>query len=241
VTDSRITFPRVPDSPLHFARYLRLITTRPFRSLQKEKGYHIHHIVPKCLKGTDDPSNLTKLTYREHYLAHCLLALAFTSVKKLGKAINCFKSSAKNSRVFQLVAHHEQSDETKVKIGNSNRGKPRKRKIPMGDEERQERAERCRNREWEDKSRQKCRDAALANPTIQNALAVANRPDRDRTGINNPRSNLEVWENLEVLREVWKNNEKCGAKRLFSITKIGKSWQSLKTVVKKFKEDDDIV
>ena len=241
MTDSRIIFPRVPDSPLHFARYLKLISSRPSRSLQKERGYHIHHIVPKCLKGTDDPSNLIKLTYREHYLAHCLLALAFTSVKKLGKAINCFKSSAKNSRVFQLVAHHEQSDETKVKIGNSNRGKPRKRKISMSDKERQERAERCRNREWEDESRQKCRDSALTNPTIQHALAVANRPDRDRTGVNNPRANSEVWENLEVLREVWKNSEKCGAKRLYSLTKIGKSWQSLKTVVKKFKEDDDIV
>jgi hypothetical protein len=215
--------------------------TRPLKSLQKEKGYHIHHIVPKCLKGSDDPSNLIKLTYREHYLAHCLLALAFTSVKKLGKAINCFKSSAKNSRVFQLVARHEQSDETKVKIGNSNRGKPRKRKTPMSDEERQERAERCRNRKWEDKSRQKLRNSALEKPTIQHALAVANRPDRDRTGLKNGKANPEVWENLEVLRKVWKNNEKCGAKRLYSLTKIGKSWQSLKTVVKKFKEEDDIV
>jgi hypothetical protein len=236
-----ITFPRVPDSPLHFARYLKLIMTRPLRSLQKEKGYHIHHIVPKCLKGSDDPSNLIKLTYREHYLAHCLLALAFTSVKKLGKAINCFKSSAKNSRVFQLVARHEQSDETKVKIGDSNRGKPRKRKTPMSDEEKQERAERCRNREWEDKSRQKLRDSALANPTIQHALAVANRPDRDRTGLRNGKANPEVWNNYELLKKVWVENGRCGVRKLFSLTGIGTSHLSLRSVVKKFKEEDDIV
>jgi len=34
----------------------------------------LHHIVPKCLGGNDDPSNLVKLTAREHYIAHVLLA-----------------------------------------------------------------------------------------------------------------------------------------------------------------------
>lgn len=241
MTYPRIIFPRVPDSSLHFERYLKLITTRPHRSIQKEKGYHIHHIVPKCLKGTDDPENLIKLTYREHYLAHCLLALAFTSVKKLGKAINCFKRSAKNSRVFQLVARHEQSDETKVKIGNSNRGKPRKRKVPMTETERRDRAERCRNRKWTEESKQKLRNSALSNPTIEHALSVANRPDRDRNGLKNGRANPEVWDNYEILRKVWIDNGRCGSKKLFSLTGIGNSPLSLRCVIKKFKEDDDIV
>ncbi len=32
-----------------------------------------HHIVPKAFGGTNQPSNLVKLTYREHFLAHWLL------------------------------------------------------------------------------------------------------------------------------------------------------------------------
>jgi hypothetical protein len=32
--------------------------------------YHIHHIVPKHMGGTDDPSNLIKLTVEEHADAH---------------------------------------------------------------------------------------------------------------------------------------------------------------------------
>jgi hypothetical protein len=32
-----------------------------------------HHIVPKCLNGTDDKSNLVNLTPEEHYVAHQLL------------------------------------------------------------------------------------------------------------------------------------------------------------------------
>ena len=32
-----------------------------------------HHIVPKCMNGTDDDDNLVNLTPEEHYLAHQLL------------------------------------------------------------------------------------------------------------------------------------------------------------------------
>ncbi len=34
---------------------------------------HIHHIVPKYMGGTDDPSNLVELTVEEHAEAHRLL------------------------------------------------------------------------------------------------------------------------------------------------------------------------
>jgi len=37
------------------------------------KPFEEHHIVPKALGGTDDISNIVKLTSREHYFAHKLL------------------------------------------------------------------------------------------------------------------------------------------------------------------------
>ena len=40
-----------------------------------QNGYvERHHIVPKCLGGNDEISNLVILTAREHYIAHILLA-----------------------------------------------------------------------------------------------------------------------------------------------------------------------
>jgi hypothetical protein len=33
----------------------------------------VHHIQPRALGGSDDPSNLVKLTYREHFLMLWLL------------------------------------------------------------------------------------------------------------------------------------------------------------------------
>lgn len=36
--------------------------------------YEAHHIIPKCLGGTDNKNNLVLLTAREHFIAHWLLA-----------------------------------------------------------------------------------------------------------------------------------------------------------------------
>lgn len=51
--------------------YTRLIERAKHRNLAcyTEK----HHIVPRCLGGTDEPSNLVSLTAAEHYIAHQLL------------------------------------------------------------------------------------------------------------------------------------------------------------------------
>lgn len=52
--------------------YNLLIERAKFRTLNCYK--EAHHIFPKCLGGTDEYSNLVNLTYREHYIAHLLLA-----------------------------------------------------------------------------------------------------------------------------------------------------------------------
>lgn len=43
------------------------------RSKNKEIYFEKHHIIPKCLGGTDDKENLILLTAREHFLCHLLL------------------------------------------------------------------------------------------------------------------------------------------------------------------------
>jgi len=45
-----------------------------YRKKVPAKGYtENHHIVMRCMGGTDDPSNLVRLTGREHWIAHLLL------------------------------------------------------------------------------------------------------------------------------------------------------------------------
>lgn len=40
-----------------------------------------HHIVPRCLGGTDDPDNIVCLTPEEHYVAHQLLIKIYNDVR----------------------------------------------------------------------------------------------------------------------------------------------------------------
>lgn len=47
-----------------------------------------HHIVPRCLGGLDDPSNLVCLTPEEHYLAHQLLVKIYPGNRGLIRAVH---------------------------------------------------------------------------------------------------------------------------------------------------------
>jgi len=51
--------------------YILLIERARSRSYNGYVEYH--HIIPRCLGGSDDPSNLAPLTPEEHYVAHQLL------------------------------------------------------------------------------------------------------------------------------------------------------------------------
>lgn len=62
--------------------YEELIASSQKRELKREKGFQIHHIIPKCVGGTNDPSNLIKLSISEHVEAHYLLALLYWKTKK---------------------------------------------------------------------------------------------------------------------------------------------------------------
>ena len=55
--------------------YKNIYDTLVHRAQQRTliNEYEVHHVIPRCLGGTDDPSNLVRLTLEEHYVAHQLL------------------------------------------------------------------------------------------------------------------------------------------------------------------------
>lgn len=60
---------------------------------------HVHHIIPKSLGGTDDPKNLIRLSYRQHFIAHRLL-LKITSGKDRSKMAFALMRFGKSSKHF---------------------------------------------------------------------------------------------------------------------------------------------
>jgi len=62
--------------------YQRLVNRAP---RQRPKGVYLekHHIIPRCLGGTNEKINLCYLTPEEHYVAHQLLVKIYPNNKKL--------------------------------------------------------------------------------------------------------------------------------------------------------------
>lgn len=69
------------------------------RILPKDTYKESHHIIPKCLGGTNDKSNLVNLTAREHYIIHWLL-YKIHKFPSLGSAWHalCMSSTNTNRR-----------------------------------------------------------------------------------------------------------------------------------------------
>lgn len=68
--------------------YKDLINKRKLNKYIKTRFFYVeqHHIIPKCMNGTDDADNLVYLTPREHYIAHALLYKIYKS-SKFGREI----------------------------------------------------------------------------------------------------------------------------------------------------------
>ena len=67
---------------MNYEHHYNLLIERDFaRSIS---GYsENHHIIPKCMGGSDDESNLVKLTAEEHYIAHLLLVKMYPNSHRL--------------------------------------------------------------------------------------------------------------------------------------------------------------
>lgn len=79
------------------------------KALQRESvdGYYeTHHIIPRCLGGTDDKNNLVKLTAREHFVAHYLLVkIRPDNFKLINAAImmSCTNKTRTTSRTYEWM------------------------------------------------------------------------------------------------------------------------------------------
>lgn len=69
--------------------YNQLINRAQSENRQKGCGIYFerHHIIPKCIGGTNDPTNLVLLTGKEHFIAHKLLCEIYLDNNKLHYAL----------------------------------------------------------------------------------------------------------------------------------------------------------
>lgn len=63
----------------------------------------VHHIIPKCLGGTDNTSNFCALSAKEHYIVHKLLWKMNPSNSKLLYAYNMLSSNTKTAKEYKII------------------------------------------------------------------------------------------------------------------------------------------
>lgn len=94
------------------------------RSLDKREyeGYlEKHHVIPRCMGGSNDKSNLVLLTGREHFMAHMLLWKAYPSNGSFAFAAT-FMSNRKVCKVNSYLYEYLKADSAK-KISEVTSGK----------------------------------------------------------------------------------------------------------------------
>ena len=101
-----------------------------FRKENEPKNCYveIHHIIPICIGGTNNNENLVKLTAREHYIAHLLLARSQPNNYKLKNAIIMMGIKSKtnqrnfifNSKLYESIRKKVAKHFSIIFSGNGN-------------------------------------------------------------------------------------------------------------------------
>lgn len=85
--------------------------------------YESHHIIPKCLGGTNDKNNLVLLTAREHFLAHQLLVKIYPNRYKLIFALRMMTASStkhvRNNKEYEWIRKLVSKTSSKSQKGKS--------------------------------------------------------------------------------------------------------------------------
>lgn len=79
-----------------------------------------HHILPKCMGGTDEASNLVELTPEEHYLAHQLLCKLYPFNGALAIAASMMSCNRPTNKLYGWIRRRHALAMSKMQSGSGN-------------------------------------------------------------------------------------------------------------------------
>jgi len=103
-------------------QYFLLIEKANNRVLE---GYaETHHIIPRCMGGSDEPDNLVELTPEEHYVAHQLLVKMYPGNHSLAMAAQMMIPNRPSNKMYGWLKRKfaEAMSESQKGEGNSQYG-----------------------------------------------------------------------------------------------------------------------
>ncbi len=84
---------------MNYSKHYNLLVDRAKNRIN-EVYTESHHIIPKCMGGSDDKCNLVELTPEEHYIAHQLLVKIYPTNKSLIKAANMMSVGRTTNKLY---------------------------------------------------------------------------------------------------------------------------------------------
>ena len=184
-------------------------------------SYETHHIIPICIGGTNDKSNLVKLTYKEHALAHKLLCEIYPHCPGIAYAVIAMMLPKKGGRLgikyfsSREIAHYKTliskarkgkklSEETKQKMSRVRKGVPH----PMSEKGLESLRKALRSREVSEETRKKISENAkrlgikIIEPILLDARKIGEKyfEKADRVLVDAPCSGLGVIRRKSDLR-----------------------------------------
>jgi hypothetical protein len=107
----------------------RAITESRYKSTNQY--FECHHIVPKCIGGSNEKSNLVLLKAREHFIVHWLLIRIYPDNRKLAHAFWAMcnlKGNSLDNRITPSSRTYMEAKEHRSKLGMSEEQKQKLRK-----------------------------------------------------------------------------------------------------------------
>jgi hypothetical protein len=132
------------------------------------KGYcESHHVVPVCIGGTDEPTNLVDLYPEEHYLAHLLLVKMHPNNYKLIYAANMMASCRPSNKSYGWVRRKIAEAVSKQMKGRvfSEESKMKMRLAKLGKKLPESTKEKMRGRKHSDVTKEKFRKRKQSSET----------------------------------------------------------------------------
>lgn len=88
---------------MDYLKHYNAIIERGQTRIKPDLYLESHHIIPRCLGGSDSPSNLVDLTPEEHYVAHQLLVKIYPNNSKLYHAANMMVANRATNKSYGWI------------------------------------------------------------------------------------------------------------------------------------------
>lgn len=178
-----------------------------------------HHIVPRCMGGTDDAINLVSLTPEEHYLCHLLLVKIHPNNIRLVKAamfmVSSNKDQHRNNKVYGWLKRH---------YSEYMRGPNNPQKInPVRGERHYAFGKKLSPDHFTENGKKVLADRMIGDKNPNSGVKPWNHP-RATTYTKS------VWAKANEIRVIWENNDKPSYCKLYSLVNgkpVGKDWEAI--------------